>query len=75
MVLKSKCKTHCHSQVQLFTKRIHKIQHVMVPIAKIYYAERIQSRIDKSKKRAFSEVQRKPAQASKSLQCSHKGCA
>ena len=56
-------------------KRIHKIQHVMVPIAKIYYAKRIHSRIGKRKKRACSEVQRKPAQASKCLQCSHKGCA
>ena len=39
-------------------KRIHKIQHVMVPIAKIYYAKRIHSRIGKRKKRACSEVQR-----------------
>lgn len=49
MVLKSKCKTQDHSQVQFFTRRTHRTQHVSVLTVKVYYAERIQSRTDRKK--------------------------
>lgn len=64
-VLKGKCigNSQDHSQVWLFTRT----QQIIVLLAKIYCAGRIQSKIDRGKEGAWSEVQRKPVRTSKRL--------